>query len=583
MAAPIRPPSPTLQGIQELASTKEYSERLVAKLEATNIELALRTEELDKTHERFRELVAHSPAVIYKLKIEGQQATPVFVSDNVERLLGVTVAESATVEWWRKSLHPEDRDRMLATLAEGLREGGYTAEYRLRHRDGTFRWVLDNNRVLHDAAGQPQQLVGVWTDITERRRAEEALQVSEERYALALRGANDGLWDWNLETDEVFYSPRWKSMLGYADGEVENNLTAWKRLTHPADCEATLVRVADFLAGRIDKFEVEFRMLHKQGHYVYILSRAFRSDDRHGKARRLVGTHVDITERKRAEFELEQMHDQLLEVSRQAGMAEFATGVLHNVGNVLNSVNVATACLSDSLRKSKSASLSKVVALMRQHEADLGAFFTHDPKGKQLPGYLAQLADHLAGEQAAALKELGDLQKNVEHVKSIITVQQDSAKMSRSTEALQLTDLVEDALKLNASGLRNNGIQVIKEFEEIPPIMTEKHKVLQIVVNLVRNAIQACEGSSTPEKRLTIRVRQEADRVRLVVADNGSGILPENLPRVFAHGFTTKKDGHGFGLHSSAAAAKEMGGSLTVQSAGSGRGSTFALELPLTS
>ena len=136
---------------------------------------------------------------------------------------------------------------------------------------------------------------------------------------------------------------------------------------------------------------------------------------------------------------------------------------------------------------------------------------------------------------------------------------------------------------MNANGLQRGGIHVIKEFEEIPPIMTEKHMVLQILINLVRNSMQACEASVGQEKRLTIRVSQESDRIHIAVADNGSGILPENMARIFAHGFTTKKDGHGFGLHSSMLAAKEMGRSLAVQSDGQGRGATFTLELPMKS
>src|SRR5438477_1901269 len=120
-------------------------------------------------------------------------------------------------------------------------------------------------------------------------------------------------------------------------------------------------------------------------------------------------------------MELKKAQNELLEASRQAGRAEVATGVLHNVGNVLNSVNVASSCLAENLRKSKAASLSKVVALLREHEVDLGAFLTTDAKGKQLPGYLAQLAEHLAGEQSAALKELSQLQKNIEHIKDIVT------------------------------------------------------------------------------------------------------------------------------------------------------------------
>jgi PAS domain S-box-containing protein len=457
---------------------------------------------------------------------------------------------------------------------EAMKRGA--TDYLLKDRIGRLGNAVERaleQKRLRDERGRMQEQLAFQAT---------ALRASEERFALALQGANDGLWDWNLETDEAYFSPRWKSMLGYSDDELENRLDTWKRLVHPEDRETTLALVSDLIEGRADKFEVEFRMRHKDGHDVYILSRAFFYDAG-GKVRRLVGTHVDISERKRAEFEFVQVHNQMLAVSRQAGMAEFATGVLHNVGNVLNSVSVASTCMSDSLKRSKSISLAKVVALMRKHEADLGSFFSHNPKGKQVPAYLAELADHLAGEQATALKELGELQKKIEHIKSIITVQQDSAKMSRAPEGLQLTELVEEALRMTATDLQRSGIRVIKEFEDMPLLMIEKHMVLQILVNLVRNATQACETSSRPEKRLTIRLSNKADRVRIAVADNGSGILPENLSRIFAHGFTTKKDGHGFGLHSAALAAKEMSGSLNVQSEGIGHGATFTLELPFQS
>jgi C4-dicarboxylate-specific signal transduction histidine kinase len=271
---------------------------------------------------------------------------------------------------------------------------------------------------------------------------------------------------------------------------------------------------------------------------------------------------------------------ELLEASHRAGMAEVATGILHNVGNVLNSVNVASSCVADSLKKSKAANLSKVVVLLREHEADLGAFFTTHPKGRQIPGYLAQLAEHLSGEQAGALKELAGLQKNIEHIKDIVTMQQGLAKASSLKEKFQVSDLVEDALRMNASTLARHDIEVIKEFTDTPPVTVEKHKVLQILVNLVRNAKQACEASGHQEKILTIRTASENGRVQIAVNDNGVGIPPENLARIFAHGFTTKQDGHGFGLHSGALAAKEMGGALSVASDGPERGATFTLELP---
>ena len=295
----------------------------------------------------------------------------------------------------------------------------------------------------------------------------------------------------------------------------------------------------------------------------------------------LISMFTDITERKQAEEQLEETHKQLLEASHKAGMAEVATNVLHNVGNVLNSVNVASSCLADRLRRSKSANLSKVVALMHEHEADLGAFLTSDPKGKQLPCYLAQLAEHLSGEQAAALEELAQLQENIEHIKEIVTMQQGYAKVSGLNEILKITDLVEDALRLNADDLHRRGVEVVREFEEVPMMNVEKHKVMQILINLLRNATDACDESGRTDKRLTVRVAHVDGRVKVSVIDNGVGIPPENLARIFQHGFTTRKDGHGFGLHSGELAAQEMGGSLTPHSAGCGQDATFTLELPV--
>jgi nitrogen fixation/metabolism regulation signal transduction histidine kinase len=233
-------------------------------------------------------------------------------------------------------------------------------------------------------------------------------------------------------------------------------------------------------------------------------------------------------------------------------MAEFATGVLHNVSNVLNSVNVASSCVAESLKKSKAASLGKVAALMREHHADLGTYLTVDPKGKQLPGFLGQLAEHLVAEQQAALNELAQLQKNIEHIRTVVTMQQSCAKASAGVDTHQISDLVDDALRMNANGLSRHDIQVVKEFQE------------GLAVNV----------------ELTIRASNGGDRVRISVTDNGIGIAAENLDRIFSRGFTTKKDGHGFGLHSGAVAAREMGGALLVHSDGPGAGATFTLELP---
>jgi PAS domain S-box-containing protein len=290
----------------------------------------------------------------------------------------------------------------------------------------------------------------------------------------------------------------------------------------------------------------------------------------------------ELTERKRTEAKLEQVHKQLLETSRRAGMAEVATNVLHNVGNVLNSVNVSASVVTDSVKKSKVASLANVVALLREHEHDLGTFITSDTKGKQLPGYLSQLSDHLLADQKTTVKELESLRGNVEHIKEIVAMQQSYAKVSGVKEIVNLCDLVEDSLRMNVGSFNRHGVEVIREFEDVPLMNIEKHKILQILINLIRNAKHACQDSDRADKQLTVRVANGAGRVKVSVIDNGIGISPENLTRIFSHGFTTRKDGHGFGLHSGALAAQEMGGSLTVHSEGLGRGATFTLELPCT-
>jgi signal transduction histidine kinase len=265
-------------------------------------------------------------------------------------------------------------------------------------------------------------------------------------------------------------------------------------------------------------------------------------------------------------------------------MAEVATSVLHNVGNVLNSVNISANLIGETLKRSKTANITRVATLMQQHAADLGHYITLDPKGKQVPEYLAKLAEHLATEHISVLKETESLRQHIEHIKNIVAMQQNYAKVSGLTEIVKVPDLVEDALRLNAGALGRQNVQLVRDYDpHLPEINVEKHKVLQILVNLIRNANNACDESGREEKRLVVRVSNGVERVRISIADNGVGIPPENLTRIFNHGFTTRKSGHGFGLHSGALAAKEMGGALVAQSEGPGRGATFTLELPIKS
>ncbi|MGO4320906.1 ATP-binding protein [Pseudomonas sp. KB_12] len=273
---------------------------------------------------------------------------------------------------------------------------------------------------------------------------------------------------------------------------------------------------------------------------------------------------------------------QLAAAARQAGMAEIATNVLHNVGNVLNSVNISADMVTRKLRTSKALGLGKAVQMMNEHAEDLGDFISHDEKGKLLPGYLNQLVDALAVEQQSMTEELGQLTKSVDHIKEIVSAQQSYAGTSTIAETVQIKELIEDALRMNASIIAARQITVVRNFAETPLLLLDKHRVLLILVNLIKNASRAMDDK--PELAHQIILQSEmpqADTLVIKVIDNGEGIAPENLTRIFAHGFTTRKDGHGFGLHSCVLAAMEMGGSLEAHSDGPGTGATFTLKLAI--
>ncbi|MEO6186296.1 MAG: HAMP domain-containing sensor histidine kinase, partial [Steroidobacteraceae bacterium] len=281
------------------------------------------------------------------------------------------------------------------------------------------------------------------------------------------------------------------------------------------------------------------------------------------------------------EAEMERVQKALVESSRHAGMAEVATNVLHNVGNVLNSINVSASIASDRLKNSKGARLGDVAALLNQHKGNIAQFMEQDPRGLKVPAYLTALAVQLQAERDSLLKELADLRANLDHVKEAVTMQQDYAKRCGVLETLCVENLVEDSIRMNSGALTRHHVALQRDYRDRPEITVDKHKVLQILVNLLRNAKYACDESGHDDKRIVVRIEAVPEGVRIAVVDNGVGIAPEVMSRLFSHGFTTRKSGHGFGLHSAALAAAELGGSLQALSDGPNRGATFLLTLPL--
>jgi signal transduction histidine kinase len=234
------------------------------------------------------------------------------------------------------------------------------------------------------------------------------------------------------------------------------------------------------------------------------------------------------------------------------------------------------------LGQARTANLARAAAMLRDKNGQLAEFLTTDPKGQLLPAYLADLSQHLENERQEARAEIDLLTRNIEHIKDIVAMQQTYARVSGMSEVLPVHSLIEDALQLNMDSFARHRIAVVREYDQVPPVTVDKHKALQILVNLLRNAKHAMDDCEPNEKRLTLRIRRlNDDTVAIVVNDTGVGIAPENLTRIFSHGFTTRKDGHGFGLHSAALAAHQMGGRLLAHSEGHGHGATFTLELPL--
>ncbi len=290
----------------------------------------------------------------------------------------------------------------------------------------------------------------------------------------------------------------------------------------------------------------------------------------------------DITRRKEAEVRLGALHRSLLEVSRQAGKAEVAVGVLHNVGNTLNHITVSTGLVAERAKSLRLAQLAKLSELLNENADDLGAFLTTSQQGQMFPAYLQALSQQLSQEQVALVAEVEALRKRVDHTQAVVAVQQEHARAADMIEQVHVPQLINDALRLHGAAFERLGAQVSTDYAPVPPVMVDRHKLLQILVNLLSNALHALEESPRPDKQLFLRVGPgPAGRLRIEVADNGVGIPPENLPRLFSQGFTTKQAGHGFGLHISLLTAMEMGGSLSCVSAGRDQGTTFTLKLPL--
>lgn len=445
---------------------------------------------------------------------------------------------------------------------------------------GRLIWVMTTKMPWRDLHGNIIGTFGVARDVTALKEAEILLANERDLLRSLMDSSPDQIYFKDRESRFIRCSQAQAANFGVSSTDLLVGKTDFDFFTaehaQPAfDDEQAIIRTGTPLIGKVEK------ETWPDGRVGWVLTSKMPMRDNNGEIIGTVGISKDISPLKEAEEKLSQVHQQLIEASRQAGMAEVATSVLHNVGNVLNSVNVSATIVAEQMRDSKTCFVPKVGLLLQEQASDLFTFLSDDARGKKLPHYLTILGEELLAEQRTMTEELGHLRKNIDHIKEIVAMQQSFAKVSGFVETVPLTELLEDALRINESALTRHEVELVRDYQFQPVLTIDRHKLMQILVNLIRNSKHACDDSGGLGKKIIVRVTRDEQFVRVAIIDNGVGIAPENLTRIFAHGFTTRKDGHGFGLHSGALVARELGGSLTAHSDGLGLGATFTIELPL--
>jgi PAS domain S-box-containing protein len=485
--------------------------------------------ELSSTHQQLRRLLAHSPAVIYSLTIEDGNVIPTVVSDNIKRLLGVE-AQEATYEWWLGSLHPLDRERVLITLHESLSGDGYLMEYRIRHKDGSYHWIEDNNRVVRDARGKVTQSVGVWMDITERKQAEGRLR--EQARLLDL--AQDAIMVRDMDDRVEFWNHGAEKLYGWTSAEVHCK-PASSFLHEEPPSTALAAKIAVTESGN---WSGECKHLRKDGDSVMVRSRWTLVRDELGVPQSILIINTDITEQKKIE-------EQFLRAQRLESIGTLASGVAHDLNNVLVPILMAAPLLCDDMPRAEREKLLAIV----QTSAERGASI----------------------------------------VKQVLTFARGA---DGDRVLLQPIYVVQEVVKIAQKTFPKSNDVHTNYPEDLWAIVADPTQLHQILLNLCINARDAMPGGGT----LTLNLEnfevddhcssmtpgaQAGPHVLLEVRDTGTGISRENVNKIFDPFFTTKEltQGTGLGLSTVIGIVKSHGGFIQVYSE-VGRGTGFKVFLP---
>lgn len=423
----------------------------------------------------------------------------------------------------------------------------------------------------------------------ERYLLERSMEISSkelltlnEKLEGAQHTARLGYWHYEPQTGKIIWSKELYNMLGFSNGGVVKNFEQLLELIHDEDRSRFVELVDDALSSN-HIYEHEMRIRDHQGKYnwYYVTGHSMPSIE---GTPMLSSIAMDITKHKKDEQQITLLNQQLLNSARSVGMADVATFILHNVGNILNSANVSIGLLNETLKKKHFEKLFAVAKLIKENLSSIDDYLTKNEKGKLVPQYVVTLADILENEYIIFNNETESLTKNLEHIKEIVASQKVLSGVSGFSEKVFLPEIIDNALQMSTLSAKNSPIKIKKNFKDNLFIITDKSKLIQILVNILQNAKDSLTSHKVENKEIDIflKKREGADLAEIIIEDNGVGIESENLTKIFSFGFTTKIKGHGFGLHSSALAAKEMGGELQAYSDGLGRGAKFILFLPIT-
>jgi signal transduction histidine kinase len=441
-------------------------------------------------------------------------------------------------------------------------------------------------REQHGSAGRQAHLRDLFERLKQRQPGETVVPLPRYDEYLAVKRLQGPGWTFvtvlpeRVVSQPALNAARYVLLLGLVSLLLELAIMFWvlkQQITRPL---LAFTQAADQVAAGNFKVQLDTARGDELGQLATAFGLMAHQVQRREEELRKANEQLEQRVEERTE-ELRSVHQRLMQVARQAGMAEVATNVLHNVGNVLNSVYTSAQVARERLGGLRLENVGRAATMLEGRQAELGPFFTQDQRGRSFVPYLSRLGQNLLDERESIRLLLEDVGRYTEHIGDIVKLQQSYARTPRLHEPVGLAELVEDALRINSAALSRHQVKVERDMADLAPVMTDKHKVLMILINLVSNAKYALDAVPESERRLTVRLRPPAgDSLRVQVIDNGVGIAPELLTRIFQYGFTTREEGHGFGLHSCALAAQELGGSLTAHSEGPGKGATFTLELP---